>query len=155
MILNNLLMMISEFAPYLILGFFISGLLSEFLTVDLVQKYLGSNSLFSVFLASLLGVPIPLCSCGVIPVSAYLSKHGASKGSVTSFLISTPQTGVDSIFITYAMLGPIFAIYRPIIAFVSGILGGTFVHIYDDRKKNIVDESCNDDCCDDESKSKF
>ena len=155
MILNNLWMMISEFAPYLILGFFISGLLSEFLTVDLVQKYLGSNSLFSVFLASLLGVPIPLCSCGVIPVSAYLSKHGASKGSVTSFLISTPQTGVDSIFITYAMLGPIFAIYRPIIAFVSGILGGTFVHIYDDRKKNIVDESCNDDCCDDESKSKI
>lgn len=155
MILNNLWMMISEFAPYLILGFFVSGLLSEFLTVDLVQKYLGSDSLFSVFLASLLGVPIPLCSCGVIPVSAYLSKHGASKGSVTSFLISTPQTGVDSIFITYAMLGPIFAIYRPIIAFISGILGGTLVHIYDDRKKNIVDESCNDDCCDDESKSKI
>ena len=70
-------------------------------------------------------------------------------------MISTPQTVVDSIFITYAMLGPIFAIYRPIIAFVSGILGGTFVHIYDDRKKNIVDESCNDDCCDDESKSKI
>ena len=153
--LENLWSITSEFAPYLILGFFISGFLSEFLTVELVQKYLGSRSLFSVFLASLLGVPIPLCSCGVIPVSAYLSKHGASKGSVTSFLISTPQTGVDSIFITYAMLGPIFAIYRPIIAFVSGVFGGTLVHLYDDNENNMAKENCKDDCCDDESKSKI
>ena len=155
MILENLWMMISEFAPYLILGFFISGLLSEFLTVEIVQKYLGSDSLFSVFLASLLGVPIPLCSCGVIPVSAYLSKNGASKGSVTSFLISTPQTGIDSIFITYAMLGPVFAIYRPFIAFISGVLGGALVHFNDDKKSDIVEESCEDDCCEEESKSKI
>ena len=155
MILDNLWMMISEFAPYLILGFFISGLLSEFLTVEIVQKYLGSDSLFSVFLASLLGVPIPLCSCGVIPVSAYLSKNGASKGSVTSFLISTPQTGIDSIFITYAMLGPVFAIYRPFIAFISGVLGGALVHFNDDKKSDIVEESCEDDCCEEESKSKI
>ena len=153
--LENLWIITTEFAPYLILGFFISGFLSEFLTVELVQKYLGSRSLFSVFLASLLGVPIPLCSCGVIPVSAYLSKHGASKGSVTSFLISTPQTGVDSIFITYAMLGPVFAIYRPIIAFVSGVFGGTLVHLYDDNENNRAKENCKDDCCDDESKSKI
>ena len=73
-------MVIHCFKFYLILGFFISGLLSEFLTVEIVQKYLGSDSLFSVFLASLLGVPIPLCSCGVIPVSAYLSKNRATKG---------------------------------------------------------------------------
>ena len=155
MILNNLWMMINEFAPFLILGFFISGVLSVYLTVEIVQKYLGSDSLFSVFLASLLGVPLPLCSCGVIPVSAYLSKHGASKGSVTSFLISTPQTGVDSIFITYAMLGPFFAIYRPIIAFFSGVLGGACVHLFDDNKKSIVEENCDDDCCDDQSKSKI
>ena len=155
MIVNNLWMMINEFAPYLILGFFISGLLSVYLTVEIVQKYLGSDSLFSVFLASLLGVPLPLCSCGVIPVSAYLSKHGASKGSVTSFLISTPQTGVDSIFITYAMLGPFFAIYRPIIAFISGVFGGTLVHLYDDNKNKIDEKDCEDDCCDEESKSKI
>ena len=155
MIVNNLWMMINEFAPYLILGFFISGLLSVYLTVEIVQKYLGSDSLFSVFLASLLGVPLPLCSCGVIPVSAYLSKHGASKGSVTSFLISTPQTGVDSIFITYAMLGPFFAIYRPIIAFISGVFGGTLVHLYDDNKNKIDEKDCEDDCCVEESKSKI
>lgn len=155
MILYNLWIMINEFAPYLILGFFISGLLSEFLTVDLVQKYLGSDSLYSVFLASLLGVPIPLCSCGVIPVSAYLSKYGASKGSVTSFLISTPQTGIDSIFITYAMLGPVFAIYRPIIAFISGVFGGALVHFYDDDKNEGVEDDCDDDCCGEESSSKI
>jgi len=155
MILNNLWMMINEFAPFLILGFFISGVLSVFLTVEIVQKYLGSDSVFSVFLASLLGVPLPLCSCGVIPVSAYLSKHGASKGSVTSFLISTPQTGVDSIFITYAMLGPLFAIYRPIIAFISGIVGGSLVYFTDDKKNAQVDVECEDDCCNDDSKSKI
>ena len=155
MVLDNLWMMISEFAPYLILGFFISGLLSEFLTVEIVQKYLGSDSLFSIFLASLLGVPIPLCSCGVIPVSAYLSKNGASKGSVTSFLISTPQTGIDSIFITYAMLGPVFAIYRPFIAFISGVLGGALVHFNDNKKSEIVEESCEDDCYEEGSKSKI
>jgi len=155
MILNNLWMMINEFAPFLILGFFISGILSVFLTVEIVQKYLGSDSVFSVFLASLLGVPLPLCSCGVIPVSAYLSKHGASKGSVTSFLISTPQTGVDSIFITYAMLGPLFAIYRPIIAFISGILGGSLVYFSDNNKNENVDIECEDDCCNDDTKSKI
>ena len=154
-ILKNLGMMINEFAPFLILGFFISGVLSVYLTVEIVQKYLGSDSVFSVFLASLLGVPLPLCSCGVIPVSAYLSKHGASKGSVTSFLISTPQTGVDSIFITYAMLGPLFAIYRPIIAFISGIFGGSLVYFSDDRKNENVDVECEDDCCNDDSKSKI
>ena len=155
MILNNLWMMINEFAPFLILGFFISGILSVFLTVEIVQKYLGSDSVFSVFLASLLGVPLPLCSCGVIPVSAYLSKHGASKGSVTSFLISTPQTGVDSIFITYAMLGPLFAIYRPIVAFISGILGGSLVYFSDNNKNENVDIECEDDCCNDDTKSKI
>ena len=121
-LISNFWMLIKEFSPYLILGCLISGVLSVFLTVEIVQKYLGKKTISSVFIASFLGVPLPLCSCGVIPVSAYLSKHGASKGSVTSFLISTPQTGIDSIFITYGMLGPIFAIYRPIVAFYQELL---------------------------------
>ena len=129
--LNYTWLIINEFAPYLILGFFVSGLLSLFLSVEIVQKYLGKSSLWSVVVASILGVPMPLCSCGVIPVSAYLKKHGASNGATTSFLISTPQTGIDSIFITYGMLGPFFAIYRPIVAFMSGILGGSVVHFFD------------------------
>ena len=153
---SNFWMIIEEFSPYLILGCFISGVLSIFLTVEIVQKYLGKKSISSVFIASFLGVPLPLCSCGVIPVSAYLSKHGASKGAVTSFLISTPQTGVDSIFITYGMLGPVFAIYRPIVAFISGILGGSFVHIADNDNSVIEDVECEDECCDDNnSKSRI
>ena len=148
--IKNFWMLINEFSPYLILGCLIAGILSVFLTVDLIQKYLGNKSIFSVFLASFLGVPLPLCSCGVIPVSAYLRKHGASKGATTSFLISTPQTGVDSIFITYGMLGPLFAIYRPVVAFLSGILGGTLVYALDNKDdQNKDDLECEDDCCDD------
>ena len=120
-----------EISPYLIIGFLFSGILSVLLTVETVTKYLGSKKSYSVFLASLFGVPLPLCSCGVIPVFSYLKKHGASKGAATSFLISTPQTGVDSIMVTNSLLGPIFAIYRPIIAFVSGIFGGSAVSIID------------------------
>ena len=84
--LNNTWIIINEFAPYLILGCLVSGLLSIFLSVEVVQRYLGKSSLWSVVVASVLGVPMPLCSCGVIPVSAYLKKHGASNGATTSFL---------------------------------------------------------------------
>jgi len=149
--LNNTWIIINEFAPYLILGCLVSGILSIFLSVEVVQKYLGKSSLWSVVVASVLGVPMPLCSCGVIPVSAYLKKHGASNGATTSFLISTPQTGIDSIFITYGMLGPFFAIYRPIVAFISGILGGSVVHFFDTGSLSNSGIDCDDDCCDDKA----
>ena len=126
-----------EISPSLIIGFLFSGVISVLLTVETVTKYLGSKKSYSVFLASLFGVPLPLCSCGVIPVFSYLKKHGASKGAATSFLISTPQTGVDSIMVTYSLLGPVFAIYRPIIAFVSGIIGGSAVSIIDNKDWHI------------------
>ena len=77
------------------------------------------------------GVPLPLCSCGVIPVASTIKDAGASKGSTVSFLISTPQTGVDSIFLTYGMLGPVFAIFRPIAALISGMLGGLVINNFD------------------------
>ena len=111
--IDKLWSFVLEISPYLIMGFFFSGILSVVLSVETVTKYLGKNKSSSVFLASLFGIPLPLCSCGVIPVFSYLKKHGASKSATTSFLISTPQTGVDSIMITYSLLGPIFAIYRP------------------------------------------
>ncbi len=154
--LENVWWIIIEFAPYLLLGCLVSGILSLFLSVEIIQKYLGKSNLLSVIYASILGVPMPLCSCGVIPVSAYLKKHGASSGATTSFLISTPQTGIDSVFITYGMLGPFFAIYRPIVAFISGIVGGGFVHIFDDKSSLNQEISCAEDCCDDQSrKSSF
>ena len=140
-----------EISPFLIFGFLFSGILSVTLSVETVAKYLGAKGVRSVFLASLFGIPLPLCSCGVIPVFSYLKKHGASKAATTSFLISTPQTGVDSIMVTYGLLGPIFAIYRPIIAFISGIIGGLLVSVLDDEEAiRETSLSCSDDCCEEE-----
>ena len=125
--LNKLWFLLLEMSPYLLFGFLISGILSVLLTIEMVTKYLGKNNLRSFFLASLFGVPLPLCSCGVIPVASTIKDAGASKGSTVSFLISTPQTGVDSIFITYSLLGPVLAFYRPIVALFSGVLGGILI----------------------------
>jgi uncharacterized protein len=123
-ILKEVWMLFLEMAPYLMIGMFFAGLLHVFFTKEMVVKYIGKNNVWSVIKASLFGVPLPLCSCGVIPSSVFLSKSGASRSSVVSFLISTPQTGIDSIIATYGMLGWVFAIFRPIAAFAMGIIGG-------------------------------
>ena len=115
-----------EMAPYLVLGFLISGLLYIIISKETIAENLGKPGVLSVIKAAIFGVPMPLCSCGVIPVAASLYKRGASKGATLSFLISTPQTGVDSILITYGMLGPVFAMTRPVIALITGVIGGLF-----------------------------
>ena len=121
---NEITYLFLEMSPFLILGFLISGILFVFISKEYIAKNLGKPGPFSIVKASIFGVPMPLCSCGVIPVAASLYNRGASKGATLSFLISTPQTGVDSILITYGMLGPIFAFIRPIIALITGIIGG-------------------------------
>ncbi|OGV51469.1 MAG: hypothetical protein A2017_13385 [Lentisphaerae bacterium GWF2_44_16] len=113
-----------QMAPSLLFGFLFAGILSVFVAPEYIRKHLGNKGFISVLKASIFGVPLPLCSCGVLPVAALLRKSGASRGSVSSFLISTPQTGVDSIMVTYAMLGPVFAVFRPLAALVSGVFGG-------------------------------
>ncbi len=117
-------------ATLLLLGFAVAGLLSVFISPTWLERHLGRPGLASVFKASLFGVPLPLCSCGVIPVAASLRQHGASRAATTAFLLSTPQTGVDSIMITWTMLGPLFAIFRPIVALLTGILGGGLVQSF-------------------------
>lgn len=114
-----------EMAPYLMFGFLFAGILHVFVKKDLIVKHLGKSSGGSVIKASLFGVPLPLCSCSVIPTAISLKKSGASNASVLSFLLSTPLTGVDSIVATYGFLGPVFGVFRPIAAFFIGILGGT------------------------------
>jgi uncharacterized membrane protein YraQ (UPF0718 family)/copper chaperone CopZ len=121
---KELLFILTEMAPYLMLGFIFAGLLHLLFPKKRVRKYMGRDNFKSVFNAALFGVPLPLCSCGVIPTGISFYKHGASKASTVSFLISTPQTGIDSIFVTYSMLGLPFAIIRPIVAFVTGLFGG-------------------------------
>jgi len=118
-------------APYLLLGFLFAGILHVFFKKEQVAKLLGSKRVKSSFYASLIGVPLPLCSCGVIPTGISIYKSGASKGSTVSFLISTPQTGIDSIMATYSMLGLPYAILRPFIAFISGIIGGSITNYMD------------------------
>ena len=139
-----------QMSPYLLFGFLIAGLLSVLISPAWVERNLGGKGFGSVIRASLFGIPLPLCSCGVIPVAASIRHQGASKAATTSFLLSTPQTGVDSIAITYGMLGPVFGIFRPLAAFVTGIIGGGLVMIFGDEKGKNNDEPasvCTDTCC--------
>ena len=138
-------------APYLFLGLVFAGLLHVVFKKDFVAKHLGKSNFFSVIKAAILGVPLPLCSCGVIPTALFLRKKKASKGATLSFLISTPQTGVDSIIATYGMMGPIFAVFRPLAAFVTGIVGGlvtNFVEKKDEPETLIKEEKFDCDTCD-------
>jgi uncharacterized membrane protein YraQ (UPF0718 family) len=120
-----------QMAPYLLLGFLVAGVLSILVSPSWVERHLGGRGLGAVVKASVVGVPMPLCSCGVIPVSAGLRRHGASRAAASSFLLSTPQTGVDSIVVTWSLLGPIIAIVRPIVAFATGVIGGGLTAVFD------------------------
>jgi len=146
---------VAEMSPYLLFGFFVAGLLSVLVSQSFVERHLGGRGLWPLLKASVFGVPLPLCSCGVIPVSMSLHRHGASKGATVSFLLSTPQTGVDSIFVTLSLLGPIFAIFRPLAAFATGIVGGGLVDALTDRPsgENRQGETCTEECCQVEGKS--
>jgi len=127
-----------DMAPYLLLGFLFAGLLKVFLPAGMLNKYLGKKSFRSVLNASLLGIPLPLCSCGVLPAGISLYKNGASKGSSVSFLISTPQTGVDSILVTWSMLGLPLAIIRPIAALFTGLMGGLLTNKIDKEEQKTI-----------------
>ncbi|RUT73284.1 SO_0444 family Cu/Zn efflux transporter [Ancylomarina longa] len=154
---------LNQMSPYLMLGFLFAGILKVAFPQSFIDKYLGQKNGKSVFYASLIGVPLPLCSCGVIPTGISFYKSGATKGSSVSFLISTPQTGVDSILVTYSLLGLPFAIIRPFIALATGFLGGLLTNKLDDTKKISTpiatysaeksdSSECSDGCCDNKSK---
>lgn len=128
--ISELIYLFNEMAPWLMLGLIFAGLLKVFFPQDKVQRYMGKPTARSAVNASLLGIPMPLCSCGVIPTGISFFRNGASKGATNSFLISTPQTGVDSMLATYSMLGWPFAVLRPIVAFVTGITGGIITNVF-------------------------
>ena len=142
---------VAEMAPYLLFGFFVAGILSVLVSQRIVERHLGGSGIWPLLKASLFGIPLPLCSCGVIPVSMSLHKHGASKGSTVAFLLSTPQTGVDSIFVTLSLLGPVFAIFRPLAALVTGLVGGTLVDVFGQSAEDTKSarQECTDECCHD------
>jgi uncharacterized membrane protein YraQ (UPF0718 family)/copper chaperone CopZ len=138
-----------EMSPFLLFGFLVAGLLSVLVRAETVERYLGGRGFAQTLKAAVFGVPLPLCSCGVIPVAASLRRHGASAGATTSFLISTPQTGVDSIMVTLSLLGPVFAVFRPVVAFLSGLFGGTLVNLFGGEKDGAPGEHpvCTAECC--------
>jgi uncharacterized protein len=150
-------LVLGQMAPYLLFGFLVAGFLSVWLSPEWIERHLGGRGFGPVVKASLLGVPLPLCSCGVIPVAASIRRHGASRAATTSFLLSTPQTGVDSIAVTYALLGPIFALFRPIAALAIGLIGGGLVQLFgeQDNKEKSADTKpvdCTEPCCADRGK---
>lgn len=124
---NAFVSMLNGMSPYLLLGFFIAGLLHAFVPSTIYSRYLAGTGLKPVVTAAAFGIPLPLCSCGVLPTAVALRRSGASRAASTSFLIATPQTGVDSIAATYSMMGLPFAILRPVAALVTSLFGGLAV----------------------------
>jgi uncharacterized membrane protein YraQ (UPF0718 family) len=140
---------VAEMSPYLLFGFFMAGILSVLVSQRLVERHLGGRGIWPLLKASILGIPLPLCSCSVIPVSMSLRKHGASKGATISFLLSTPQTGVDSIFVTLSLLGPVITVFRPVAALVTGLVGGVLVDVFNrgGKGEESTPPECTDQCC--------
>ncbi len=118
---------LNAMSPYLMLGFLIAGILHSFIPPAIYSRHLSSGGWKAVVKAAIFGIPLPLCSCGVLPTAVSLYRNGASKAATASFLIATPQTGVDSIAATYSLLGPAFAVMRPIAALATSFAGGMVV----------------------------
>ncbi|MCW3172863.1 SO_0444 family Cu/Zn efflux transporter [Shewanella subflava] len=135
MLIENFIHLFLESAPWLLLGLVLAGLLKVFVPMEWMQKQLGGHGFKTVLKAAILGAPLPLCSCGVIPAAVGLRRSGASKAATTSFLVSTPETGVDSVTVSYVLLGPFMAIVRPIAAITSAVVAGLLVGRDDDDGK--------------------
>jgi hypothetical protein len=136
---------LDDASVYILFGLFIAGLIQIFIDKDKIARHIGKRNFKSVFLAGIFGIPLPLCSCGVIPTAVSLRKNGASRGAVLSFLISTPETGVDSIAISYGLLDPLMTIFRPAAAFITAIIAGTAENLFG-RKDGQMNVSQADSC---------
>jgi uncharacterized membrane protein YraQ (UPF0718 family) len=137
--MQEILELINEMSPYLLLGFFFAGIMHAFVPQSIYSRLLGSRNSKSVIYAALLGIPLPLCSCGTIPTAMSLRREGASKGATISFLISTPQTGFDSIIATYSLIGLPFALFRPFASICTALLGGFLVDKFDNNSQDSND----------------
>lgn len=118
-------------APYILFGLAFAGILHELVPETLVTKHLGKESISSVIKSTVFGIPLPVCSCGVIPLATSIKKSGASKGATLSFLISTPITGIDSILATYGMFGWVFTLYRVFTSMIIAMMAGILTNILD------------------------
>ena len=143
--INNFILLFTESAPFLLVGLLLAGIIRQLIPDKWITKTLGENS--SVVTAALIGTPLPLCSCSVIPTAMSIRRAGASKASTASFMVATPETGVDSIGVTLALLGPVMAIARPIAAIFSAIMAGKLVRWWDEETPPIQEEEKKSCCC--------
>jgi hypothetical protein len=143
---HELFKIVNDSSFYLLAGFLIAGLIHEFISSKRLAQHLGGSSFKSILKAALIGAPLPLCSCGVIPAAVSLRKDGASQEATVAFLISTPETGVDSISISYALLDPLMTIIRPIAAIITSITAGMSEKIFG-RKDYLKIAPAKDNCC--------
>lgn len=135
--------MLNEMSPYILLGFLIAGLMHVFVPQKTIARHLSGRGFKAVAKAAATGIPLPLCSCGVLPAAIAMRRNGASKAASTSFLVATPQTGVDSIAATWSLLGPAFAIVRPIAALVTALFGGMAVGKAEkDEEPTVCTDAC-------------
>lgn len=125
--INTLLTILNQMSPYILLGFLFAGIIYAFVPRTAMARHLSGTGWKPVVKAAAIGVPLPLCSCGVLPTAISMRRNGASNAASTSFLLATPQTGVDSIAATWSLLGPAFAVIRPVAAFLTAIFGGLLV----------------------------
>lgn len=145
LLIENFIALFVESAPYLLLGMLIAGVIHHLIPRSTIERLLGKDS--SVVTAAVIGAPIPLCSCSVIPVAMGIRRSGASKSSTASFLVATPETGVDSIGITYALMGPVMAIARPIAAVFSAIITGLGIAIFGRETLHQAESEPVNSCC--------
>ncbi|TLX72643.1 heavy metal-associated domain-containing protein [Labilibacter sediminis] len=145
--ISELFYLLNAMSPYLLLGFFFAGVLKVWFPQKWIDRYMGKSNVRSAINTALIGIPLPLCSCGVIPTGISFYKNGASKGSSVSFLISTPQTGVDSVLVTYSLLGLPFALIRVVVALVTGVIGGVFTNLTGKNDENVTTKNPEPSCC--------
>lgn len=160
---NNFLILLDAMAIYILVGLLIAGILKQLVPDDFVIKHLGKGSTSSVLKATLFGIPLPVCSCSVIPLAQGLRKEGASKGAVQSFLISTPITGVDSILATFSFFGLVFTLFRVISSVIIAIIVGLVQNFVEKEEVNkpkgfTTTQACgcsNSSCSSTQEKKKF
>jgi len=132
--INNIMILANSMSLFILLGLLIAGVLKELIPADFISSHLGRGKISSVIKATIFGIPMPVCSCSVIPLAKSLQKEGANKGAVQSFLIATPITGADSIMATYSFFGWVFTLYRVLTSVFIAIVAGILQNIVDEKE---------------------
>lgn len=144
---------------YLLLGILLAGIIKVYMNDSFIKKHIGKKGFGSIFKATMIGIPLPMCSCSVIPFATSLKKSGASSGAITSFFISTPMTGIDSIIATYGVFGYVVAIFRVVSSIICAFIAGILVDrldIKDDTQVQESNTSCEcGGCCHTKKRSKL